>query len=286
MFRKFVVAVLAAVPTAAQWPNVCISQGYSSWNETSCDTSATCCPSGFSVSGFGCCPLENAVCCPGGYTCCPTGSTCVLASGSSWSAVYNCTINSVVVDTANSVCKPGPALPMSNTLKNVLIIGDSVSIGYTPYVAQALADVALVQHAPWDVSDGGAEETQYGLRCLKYFLHSPSGMPIKPDVIMFNWGLHDGPLGNTTIPGQQGNTTVYAAELNQIAQQIKYFADNSSAKVIFALTSPMLCNLEADGCVLSLNNIARQIMQTYDIPTIVSSGPRRHSCAEGAFPVH
>ena len=37
-------------------------------------------------------------------------------------------------------------MPMSTTLKNVLIIGDSVSLGYTPSVAALMSDVALVQH--------------------------------------------------------------------------------------------------------------------------------------------
>jgi hypothetical protein len=43
------------------------------------------------------------------------------------------------------VCKPGAPLPMSTTLKNILVIGDSVSLGYTPSVADILSDVALVQ---------------------------------------------------------------------------------------------------------------------------------------------
>lgn len=57
--------------------------------------------------------------------------------------------------TGVSVCKPGAVLPMSTTKKNILIIGDSVSIGYTPWVAQHMSDVALVQHSPYDVRDGG-----------------------------------------------------------------------------------------------------------------------------------
>ena len=75
---------------------------------------------------------------------------------------------------------------MSSTLKNVVIIGDSVSIGYTPIVAKALAPVALVQHAPWG-GDGGAEETAYGVQCLDNFLHSPNQTGYKADVIYFNW---------------------------------------------------------------------------------------------------
>ena len=70
---------------------------------------------------------------------------------------------------------------MSTSKKNVLWIGDSLSLGMIPHVASNLSDIALVQHAPWG-GDGGAEETTYGLYCLDYFLHSPSGMDIKMDL--------------------------------------------------------------------------------------------------------
>ena len=36
---------------------------------------------GFSVSGAGCVPLVNAVCCPNGYNACPAGTTCNLVNG-------------------------------------------------------------------------------------------------------------------------------------------------------------------------------------------------------------
>lgn len=171
---------------APAWPNVCKTGApYSSWNETRCDAGATCCANEFSVSGMGCCPMVGATCCPNGLQCCPSGTSCVYESGTSYSTIYQCAKNGVNVTTSICTCKPGPALPFSTTLKNVLIIGDSISIGYTPWVAKALASVALVQHSPWDVSDGGAEETAYGLQCLKYFLASPSGQDIAPDVVMF-----------------------------------------------------------------------------------------------------
>jgi hypothetical protein len=69
----------------------------------------------------------------------------------------------VVGSTADSVgaevCKTGPPTPYSKTLKNVLVVGDSVSIGYTPFVASVMAPTAFVQHSPWG-GDGGAEETK------------------------------------------------------------------------------------------------------------------------------
>lgn len=167
-----------------------------------------------------------------------------------------------------SVCKPGPALPYSKTLKNVLVIGDSLSIGYTPLVAANLSDIALVQHAPWDVSDGGAEETQYGERCLEFFLASPSGMAISPDLITFNWGMHDGPLGNSTNPGQNLPPTNYAVQLESIVQSLVAFSSKTGAKLLYIKTTAYMCSEASDGCVMNLNNQADAIMVKYGIPTV------------------
>lgn len=81
----------------------------------------------------------------------------------------------------------------------MVILGDSVSIGYAPHVATHMAATALVQHSPWG-GDGGAEETHYGWECLDYLLAAPDGTPQRPDVLFFNFGLHN--LNNNTIPGQ------------------------------------------------------------------------------------
>ena len=147
-----------------------------------------------------------------------------------------------------------------------MIIGDSVSIGYTPNVAAHMASTALVQHSPYDIRDGGAEETAYGVECLDYMLRSPSGELLEPDVIMFNWGLHDGPLGNVTEPGQAGLPDVYASQLENITRQL--IAKQPRAKLLFALTSAYMCSAVNDGCVQNLNNQAAAIMAKYSIPTI------------------
>lgn len=164
-----------------------------------------------------------------------------------------------------SVCKPGPQQELSASKKNVIVLGDSVSIGYTPVLNQALNDVALVQHAPYDTRDGGAEETAYGLQCLEYFVHGPHGDLLVPDVLVFNFGLHDGPLGNSTVPGQQGNSSVYPGELEQIVLKLKAIYDGLETKLVFALTSPMLCDANADGNVVALNNAASAIMERHGV---------------------
>jgi len=99
----------------------------------------------------------------------------------------------------DQVCKTGPPLPLDPARKNVLIVGDSVSIGYTPWVAEAMASTALVQHSPWG-ADGGAEETQFGFRCIDNLVRAPDGTPLSPDVLVFNWGLHNALAGNCTDP--------------------------------------------------------------------------------------
>merc|ERR1712039_253676 len=79
-------------------------------------------------------------------------------------------------------------------------------------------------------------------------------------------GLHDGPLGNATIPGQAGLPDVYAAQLEKITQML--IEKEPQAKLLFALTSPSLCSAAGDGSVVNLNNQAATIMNKYKIPTI------------------
>eukprot|EP01064_Diplonema_japonicum_P012884 TRINITY_DN20230_c0_g1_i1.p1 TRINITY_DN20230_c0_g1~~TRINITY_DN20230_c0_g1_i1.p1 ORF type:complete len:332 (+),score=56.88 TRINITY_DN20230_c0_g1_i1:42-998(+) len=260
----------------SEWPQLCVA-GKTPYETTRCDSEATCCDAGFSVSGKGCCPWPNATCCPGGYMCCPSGTKCIPKSGSSYSEIFTCeNPDNTAVAVSKAVCKPGPSIPMSTTLPNIMILGDSVSIGYTPYVASIMKTEALIQHTPWDVSDGGAEETAYGQQCLKYFLSSPSGVELHPEVLMFNFGLHDGPLGNATIPGQQGNTTVYKEQLNNIAGQLK--AALPSTKLLFALTSPMMCSMSSDYNVQALNKMAAGVMSSHGIPTLDMHTPIVNKC--------
>lgn len=66
-------------------------------------------------------------------------------------------------------------------LPNVLIIGDSISIGYTGPVTTLLKDVANVQRVKVNCGD-----TNFGRKNLKNWLGSTHW-----DLIHFNWGLHD-----------------------------------------------------------------------------------------------
>lgn len=199
-----------AVPPGP-WPTVCDAVA-TGWNQTRCQPGHTCCASQYSGSLVGCCPFAEATCCSNRLTCCPKGTTCQDEKPQGWpgwAVVTTCVPtdadrraqvppSEALVPRGKSragngvpgkcVCKPGPSQPMDPTRKNILVIGDSVSIGYTPHIASLMADKALVQHAPWG-GDGGAEETAYGLQCIDYFTRAPNGEKYTADVVMFNWGL-------------------------------------------------------------------------------------------------
>lgn len=64
---------------------------------------------------------------------------------------------------------------------DVLIIGDSISLGYTPHVVQLMKDKANVVH-----NRGNAQHTGTGLKKLDAWLGDTNW-----DVIHFNWGLWD-----------------------------------------------------------------------------------------------
>lgn len=68
-----------------------------------------------------------------------------------------------------------------DNVKNVLIIGDSISIGYTPYVEKALAPAVYVEH---NAGNGGS--TVRGVESVEKWIGDRQW-----DVILFNFGLHD-----------------------------------------------------------------------------------------------
>lgn len=228
--------------------------------------------------------MPHAVQCDGGYTCCPEGTLC-KNTGSNWNVVSTCTSNDTAVpvpawpyivgssvEIGEEVCKTGPPVPYRPApAKNVLVIGDSVSIGYTPFIAAALnASGTFVQHSPWG-GDGGAEETLFGARCIDNLIRAPDGTPLSPDVLMFNWGLHNSLSGNCTppcIPGQSGPPAEYAPYLEKIVTFLQTAPALANTKLLFAITSPDLCNAAIDTIQVSLNKQAAAVMARHKIPTV------------------
>jgi hypothetical protein len=122
---------------------------------------------------------------------------------------------------------PGPALSPSTTLSNALVIADSVSIGYTGTAAKNLSDIALLQHGPYDTSDGGAGSTLVGQTCLDNFLVTQAQVKVDWDVILFNFGLHD------MVPNTLDE---YRQQLTNITTRLV----ETGAKLIYATTTPFM----------------------------------------------
>lgn len=262
---------LAAVPT---WPNICTPPGAAV--ETRCPAHASCAPNAYSLSGWGCSPHLNATIC-NNFQSCPSVCSCVPLHGNASDpndlhAVFSCVDAATGADfgVSRCSCKPGAAAPPSPTLKNVLVIGDSISIGYTPFLQRELADVALVQHAPFS-SDGGAEESAYALQCtLPYWLGTAAGERVAWDVIYANNGMHNTNQGAAwTVPGQSGEVAAYAAELGALLAALAARAGADGSRLLVGITSPMLCNASADRPIsTTINPAARATATALGLPTV------------------
>jgi len=149
--------------------------------------------------------------------------------------------------------KVDPALlPVTDVLglPRVLILGDSISIGYTLPVREALKGKANVHRPP-----GNCSSTGYGLTELDGWLGKG-----RWDVIHFNFGLHDAkqlPEGTRHAPPD-----VYGKNLRQIVQRLKA----TGAKLIWASTTPVplggnLAPNRRFGDIATYNAIALKIME-------------------------
>ncbi len=128
--------------------------------------------------------------------------------------------------------KPNPAfLPIEAQpgLPNVLLIGDSISIGYTLPVRERLQGKANVYRIP---ANGGP--TTAGLAHLDAWLGKN-----KWDLIHFNWGLHDLKYLNkhrkTDLSGKiQVPLDEYEVNLKKLVEQLQ----KTGATLIWASTTP------------------------------------------------
>jgi lysophospholipase L1-like esterase len=113
-------------------------------------------------------------------------------------------------------------------LPRVLLIGDSISIGYTLQVREKLQGKANVHRIPMN---GGA--TEVGLAKIDDWLGEG-----KWDVIHFNFGLHDAKYASATE--QRASRDEYVANLQKLIDRMRA----TGAKLIFATTTPIPEKLE------------------------------------------
>ncbi len=139
-------------------------------------------------------------------------------------------------------------------LPRVLLIGDSISMGYTLRVRAALKDRANVHRPPTNCGS-----TRTGLAALDTWLGAGPWQ-----VIHFNWGLHD---LKYLKPGQQNvPLATYEANLRRLVLRLK----QTGAVLVWAQTTPVPAEAEKGYArvpedVMRYNEAARKIMQEHGV---------------------
>ena len=136
--------------------------------------------------------------------------------------------------------KDDPKLP------RILLIGDSVSRGYTQPTRKALAGKANVHRAP-----ANCGPTASGLKNLDAWLGAG-----KWDVIHFNFGIHD-----RATPAAD-----YVKRLEEIVVRL----EKTGAKLIWASTTPIPDNpaqKQTAQSIVEKNALAAEVMKKHGIPT-------------------
>lgn len=131
-------------------------------------------------------------------------------------------------------------------LPRVLLIGDSVSRGYTQPTRAVLAGKANVHRAP-----ANCGPTASGLKNLDVWLGAG-----KWDVIHFNFGIHD-----RATPAAD-----YVKRLEEIVARL----EKTGAKLIWASTTPIPDNpaqKQTAASIVEKNALAAEVMAKHGIPT-------------------
>ena len=150
-------------------------------------------------------------------------------------------------------------------LPRVLLIGDSISIGYTVAVRDLLKGKANVHRIP---ANGGP--TSNGLKRLDAWLGSS-----KWDVIHFNWGLHDlkymGP-NNENQADPKSPTSHQQVPLPDYERNLKQLVDRlkaTGAKLIWRNTTPVPDGAggRVPGDEVKYNEAAARVMKAAGVIT-------------------
>ena len=163
--------------------------------------------------------------------------------------------------------KPNPVFaPVKDNpkLPRVLLIGDSISIGYTLSTRDFLKGKANLHRIP---TNGGP--TTRGLASIDAWLGNR-----KWDLIHFNWGLHDlkymGPNGENLFPKEKGGKPqvpidAYEKNLYKLVTRLKM----TGAKLIWRNTTPVPPGSKGRyvGDSVKFNTAAARVMKKHGVPT-------------------
>ena len=149
-------------------------------------------------------------------------------------------------------------------LPRVLLIGDSISIGYTLPVREFLKGKVNIHRIP---TNGGP--TTRGLTSIDAWLGKG-----KWDLIHFNWGLHDlkfmGPNGENLFPKEKGGKAQvpldeYESNLDKLTARMK----KTGARLVWRNTTPIPSGSKGRyvGDSVKYNEAAARVMKKHNVPT-------------------
>lgn len=146
-------------------------------------------------------------------------------------------------------------------LPRVLLIGDSITTGYSGTVRAKLAGKANVHRCQ---QNGGS--TEHGMTSIEKWVG-----PGPWDVIHFNFGLHDLKLVDDKNGPATRETGHYAVTLEKYEQNLRALAarlGKTGAKLIFASITPVPANSTGrhEHDELAYNEVAIRVMRELKIP--------------------
>lgn len=154
-------------------------------------------------------------------------------------------------------------LPAGQALPQVLIIGDSISMGYTPHVASIMEGEAMVLR-----HKGNAGHTGNGLLHIEEWLGTN-----RWDVIHFNFGLHDlcyrrqDPAKKNPKDKVGGSVTNTPEQYGQNLELLVQRLEQTGAKLVWASTTivPEKEPGRFVGDDLKYNAVAEKVMKAHGI---------------------
>jgi hypothetical protein len=172
---------------------------------------------------------------------------------------------------SHRICRPAPPRVVAaaddddgGLLPVCLVVGDSVSLGYTGDLTALLKGTCSVVHAPFS-GDGGACDTNYALQCAELWLNSTlSGAAARPEyaAVVFNFGLHD-----TNDSGEPEESRDEFVPLEQYGENLVTFVGKirqmqQRAKIGWLASTPMHFNMHLNDNVIAYNKLAQANLVT------------------------
>jgi acyl-CoA thioesterase-1 len=169
--------------------------------------------------------------------------------------------------TISTKARDNPLSPIKEVegLPHVLIIGDSISIGYTLPTRALLQGKVNLHRIP---TNGGP--TTNGVNEIEKWLGER-----KWDLIHFNWGLHDlkfmGKDGTNLVPKEKGGIVQvslpdYEKNLNKLVPRMQ----KSAKQLVWRNTTPIPPGSKARyvGDSVKYNQAAARVMKKHGVPTL------------------